>query len=418
MNLRDLDWSRIGKITLFFFATIIFGLLLYVFFFKSAAPPSTPKDSANVTPGDGLLLSNQGLVIPTENGNVSIGLPPTQNTNAVPYISENAKGGVTRVSTLIDNAVKGLMLAGNGVDAMYYNTADKRFYRISPNGKPSMLIDKRFYDIDNVAFSRSKDKAVIEYPDGANVAYNFTTGAQITLPQHWEEFTFSKRTESLAFKSLGINPENNFLAIGNADGSGSKIIEELGENEQKVKIDWSPDDVVVALYTDPLSDQTSGEQQEVVFLGKNEENFKSMLVEGYNFENKWSKTGDRLMYSVHSSRSDFKPEIWIANSQGNAIGSGRRNLRLETWAHKCDFENNGVVYCGVPDSIAEGVGFYPELNNHIPDKIYRIDLKTGAKTLVAIPDGNYTVQQMNVSEDGKYLYFMDVNTGKLHKINL
>ncbi len=417
MNFRELDWKKIGLITVFLLATIIFGLLLYIFFFRPAPPP-TGIESENVNTGGGVLpLTNEALVIRTENGNVAIGLPPQQNINASPYVSNRAKGGLTIVNSLINNEIKGLTLAGNGSDLLYYNTGDKKFYRITPDGKPSLLIDKRFFDVDNVAFAKSKNKAIIEYPDGANIFYNFTNGAQVTLPNHWEQFNFSKQTDTVGFKNIGINEDNNFLAIANADGSQAQIVEPISDNVDKVKIDWSPDDQVVALYADSLSTEVSGEQQEIILLGKNHENFKSFAVEGYNFESEWSKTGDRLLYSVHNADSDFIPELWMVNSQGNAIGSGRRNLRVKTWAHKCAFASNSIVYCGVPDSTEEGIGFVPVLGNTVPDQFYKIDLDTGTKSLLAKPDGDFTVASTRVSEDGKYLYFTDMS-GRLFKINL
>ena len=153
-------------------------------------------------------------------------------------------------------------------------------------------------------------------------------------------------------------------------------------------------------------------------MGKNNENFKSVLVEGYGYEGQWSKTGDRLLYSVHNGNSDFKPQVWIVNAQGNAAGSGRRNLKLETWAHKCGFGENNVAYCAVPREMREGIGFAPELASGVADNFYRIDLNTGVKTQIAQPDGNYTAQKVFVSEDGKFLYFRDQNSGNIHKIEL
>ena len=193
---------------------------------------------------------------------------------------------------------------------------------------------------------------------------------------------------------------------------------ELGSNEHKVDINWSPDNRVVATFANTLSNASSGEQQEILFLGQNNENFKSILVEGYGFEGQWSQTGDRMIYSVHGSDSDFKPEVWVVNAQGNAAGSGRRNLKIETWAHKCTFGSNTEVFCAVPNSIETGYGFNPSLNNSVPDSFYKINLNTGARELLALPDGNYTAESVSISQDGQYLYFVDVNTGKLHKIKL
>jgi len=59
--------------------------------------------------------------------------------------------------------------------------------------------------------------------------------------------------------------------------------------------------------------------------------------------------------------------------------------------------------------------------NNIPDQFYKIDLNTGAKTLLAKPVGDlsqYSASQVMVSDDGSTLYFVDKATGKLYSINL
>jgi hypothetical protein len=418
MALRDWNWKKIGLFLLFIAATVIFALLLYILFFKPA-PPTEFIGNENVNVGgEGFPLANEGIVIPTKNGNIAIGLPPAKNINAEVVLSDTARGGLTYVGTLLDNASRGMSLGPNGTDLIYYNVLDGKFYRMTPDGKTLLLIDKKFYEVDNVNFSKERSKAVIEFPDGANIYFNFNSGEQVTLTTHWQEFEFAKKTDTLAFKNIGLNPENNWIAIANPDGSGARFVEEIGDKSNRVDINWSPDDLVVATYVNSYNDFLSGEQQEVLFLGKNDENFKSMVIEGMNFEGMWSKNGDRMVYSVHNSNSDYRPELWMVNSQGNAIGTGRRNLKIHTWAHKCAFGSNTEVYCGVPTTLEEGVGFAPELANNTPDVFYRIDLKTGQKSLIAQPDEQYSVSMLRVSADGKYLYFIDANTGRLHKINL
>ncbi len=72
-----------------------------------------------------------------------------------------------------------------------------------------------------------------------------------------------------------------------------------------------------------------------------------MVVEGRDFREKWSPTGQKMLYSVYSIRSNFKPELWIVNAEGNNIGTGRKLLNLSTWADKCTFADDRFVYCAV-----------------------------------------------------------------------
>jgi Tol biopolymer transport system component len=61
--------------------------------------------------------------------------------------------------------------------------------------------------------------------------------------------------------------------------------------------------------------------------------------------------------------------------------------------------------------------FAQELDNSKTD-IYKIDLKSGIKTRVAIPEGDHNIDNVIVSEDGRYLYFSSQTDGRLYKINL
>jgi len=191
-------------------------------------------------------------------------------------------------------------------------------------------------------------------------------------------------------------------------------IEPLGENEASVYPSWSPNNQSVAMYTEGIG----FDRQELFFIGLNNENFKSMVVEGRGFQSKWSPDGAQLLYSVYSSANDLKPMLWMANASGESIGSGRRSFGLETWADKCVFASGTNLYCAVPEKLEEGAGLFPEMAKNTQDRLYSIDVQTGLKKLVAIPDGKYNMSNLIISDNGYYLYFTDETTKKLHKINL
>jgi Tol biopolymer transport system component len=157
---------------------------------------------------------------------------------------------------------------------------------------------------------------------------------------------------------------------------------------------------------------------EVFLIGQNQENFRSMKVEGLDFRPQWSPTGDQLLYSVAGSENDWKPSLWVVDASGDSIGANRRNLNIETWADKCTYADTSTLYCGIPDELERGYGLQPGLADSTPDTIYRIDLTTGLRTRVAIPEGSHTVESIMLSPDEKWLYFTDKVTGYLNKIQL
>jgi len=213
---------------------------------------------------------------------------------------------------------------------------------------------------------------------------------------------------------MGIDPNNRWLVVSEADGAKIKPLESLGTKDNTVYPAWSNNNQIVAMYTEGVD----FDRQEVFFLGLNNENFKSTIVEGRGFEPKWSPEGDRLLYSVYSSRTDMKPNLWVVNAQGEDIGTDRKNLNLQTWAHKCTYGNDTDLYCAVPSQLEEGAGIFPDLAKGTTDRLYKINTTTGVKKLVAIPDSDYSMENLSVSENGYYLYFTDQATGRLHNIKL
>jgi len=153
-----------------------------------------------------------------------------------------------------------------------------------------------------------------------------------------------------------------------------------------------------------------------LFVGLNGENFPAIVVEGRGLETKWSPTGNQLLYSVYSKRSDYKPELWISNAAPGTAGTERKLLNVNTWADKCTFTDDRYVYCGIPTTLATGAGFVPALADQTPDIIYKIDTQTGVKTELPI-EGTHVVGSMFVGDDGQSIYFTDKNQNGLFRVN-
>ena len=77
----------------------------------------------------------------------------------------------------------------------------------------------------------------------------------------------------------------------------------------------------------------------------------------------------------------------------------------------------------MPQYLESGSGLYPSLAKTVPDEFYRVDLKTGIKTRLAVPvgaDGSRTFSASNVfvtPGDGA-LYFTDQISGQVYSLLL
>jgi len=399
---------------------VLLAYLIWRLFFQNTfLAPVTPETTG--TPG-GLPSAGLGTstgVDQTGSNGLPSGEPGSTATTpgaGIPDLnapSPIAIGGLTKTDILNSSPSLNPTLDKND-GVQYYDRNDGKFYRIDADGNKTLLSDKVFHSVENVTWAPDKNKAVLEYPDGSKILFNFTTQKQVTLPAHWKDFSFSPTSDKIISKSIGLDPDNRWLVVSNDDGSKAKSLEQIGTQDKTVYPSWSPNNQIVAMYTEGVD----FDRQEVFFVGLNGENFKSTIIEGRGFQSQWSTTGDKILYSVYHTRDDLKPRLWVVDAQGNTIGQNRRSLDVQTWADKCTFASDTEVYCAVPDTLEKGAGLFPELADKTQDSLYKIDLTNGTQQLIAVPDGAYNISQIIVPGSQDYLYFTDKFTGAIYKIRL
>lgn len=406
MNLPTLNYKRIGLIVIFVIVVCGAGYLLYSFFFKKT-PPSVPVETP-IENGSGNGLPSAGEGTPTQPGGTETpGLPQVPTT---PGGTATPPAGVGQSQALASDAAFSFINQNGSVD--FYNSSDNRFYSTSLDGKVVQLSDQQFYGVEKVIWSPAGQKAVLEYPDGSNIRYDFNRKSQVTLPKHWEDFQFSPDGEKIVAKSVGLDENNRWLVVSNDDGSRAQAVQDMGKNTEKFVSSWSPNGQSVALFVDDID----LERTEIYFVGQNGENYKSTIVEGRGFQPLWSPDGKDLVYSIYSSASDYKPSLWIVGAQGDAIGSNRRPLDVNTWANKCTF-GGGNLYCAVPQSLDRGAGMFDMSNFPTRDSLFRIDLSSGLRQPIPL-DYNYSMGNLSISADGTHLIFIDTTTGQLRQVPL
>lgn len=402
-----MDRKRIILLIIFTAIVIGVGFLLWRVFFAQPSQPPTLPPPRDVTGPDDSQFPNAGTggdrqVIGGEDPRLPLG--PGGPT--IPVVQQER--------TVLDGRVRAVQLSASG-KLRFYNELDGKFYAIDENGNTVALSDDVFFQAENISWSPIDDQAIIEYPDGSNIYYNFDTKEQVTLPRHWEDFAFSPQADQIVAKSIALAPENRYLITANPDGQEVRLVEPMGLNDDKVIVDWSPNKQILAFSKTGAS--LGADRQEILLVGQYGENFKSLVVEGRGYESIWSESGSKVVYNVYSARNEFKPELWVVDATADSVGDNRRLLTVETWADKCTFQDDRFVYCGVPTSLQTGAGFAPETADRTPDRIVRIDTQTGLETEIAV-DGTYVVDSIAVSDDGSRLYITDGITSQLTEISL
>jgi len=392
------------------FIASVFGIAigLYYAFFRPAGPEPT------VEPGD------EGGIGSLPTSEIAGERPETTPTPGagLPPAAEVAGGGRTVTTAITQGEVANVTLSGNGASVNFYNPNDGKFYTVDADGNLVLLSETKFPSAENVVWNKDSNKAVVEFPDGSNVVYDFETERQVTLPSHWEDFEFSPVSDELEAKSNAIDPNNRWLVTSNADGSNVKAFQALGENGDKVQVSWSPNDQVVA-FSDTAASLSGGLDRKMILpIGLNGENYRGLTVEGLEFLPNWAPDGKRLLYSVAGDYSSNKPLLWVADATPATMGENRHSLGLNTWADKCTFTDSTTVYCAVPRSLPNNAGLQRVLYENYADSVYKIDIVENKVTLVAIPEEDVAMEDLRISDDGATLYFVSGNDGTLQTIRL
>lgn len=390
------------------FVVIVVGLGfgIYFVFFRAPTPPAEIPAAQAPTGGGGLsaagLAGPRPAAPPTVAGAVT-GLPP-------------AKAITT--SDLALSGAMGLTMAGDGATAEYYDSQSGLFYKVDASGALTPLSKTKFFQVQKATWSGDGNKAVLEYPDGSKIVYDFAADKQlVTLPKHWQDFAFSPDGGKILSKAMGDDINNRWLIISDVNGTNTKVVSALGDNADKVEVAWSPNNQVVGFSRtgDPTGEAGS---QEIYLIGQNNENFKSLKVKGYDFNAAWAKEGDRIIYSVADPADSYKPTLWVADASGDNIGTNAVKVNLDTFVDKCAIISGYKAYCAVPKTLDDGTGLDPRLATGTDDQIYFVNLKTGATTFIGAPSTAESIGQISVSADESYLYFTDQANGGLHQMKI
>lgn len=408
-------------IFLFSIAVIGIGALLYLLFFRAITPTEQP---GVVTPGGrnalpraasgtpGMIGNPGGSLRPSDTivGSVDLGEIPVLPNNTL--IPDQAKSSIIAQNVRLPVALN--RAGGNAV--RYYDATDGRFYSILDDGTKAPLSDTVFPNVDKITWGNQSEKALIGFPDGNQVIYDFQNERQTTIPRFWQDVQFSPEDNEIAAKSLGSSPTNRFLILADSDGSDPRPIEELGNNQDKVMVSWSPNNQSVAFSR--TGDALGADREQILLVGKNHENFKGLVVEGRGFTPNWSPDGSQLVYSVWSGSEGYRPALWISGASGDNVNANRRRLNLSTWADKCTWANGTTVLCGVPQELPTGAGLQRALFDVGPDVLYKIDLANGQVSPLTDIGSALHVKSVKVSGDGQYAFVVDGKTEQLVKIRL
>jgi len=162
--------KRILLIIGFVLSVFAFAFILYALFFRSAPPEATVEDTEEELTGVLPSSGEGGVRGDDDTTGEGVGLTEADTV---------ARGGVTATTTLTTSEVTDTVINGNDVN--YYDPTDGRFYTINEDGEVVAMSSTQFPEVETVVWNKDSEKALLEFPDGSNIIYDFETEDQVTL---------------------------------------------------------------------------------------------------------------------------------------------------------------------------------------------------------------------------------------------
>jgi hypothetical protein len=270
-NLDD-NYKKVILTLLFSACVASLAYAIYFVFFKprQIIEPATPVALPNLDlpiPDIRDVLQNRG--IPTEGTATSpVGTLPLSELKP----DTIAKGGRTLAVPRVYTNTRDADIGADGT-INYYNASDGKYYSLDDMGNRHPLSDETFKDVQKTTWSPQGTSAILEFPDGSNIYYDFAQKKQHTLPKEAIGFEFSHPGSQIGYKYITENTDENWLVVSSPNGDNATAVEHIGDaNPADVLVNWSPDNTKVAFYRS----SSDIDAEEVFPIGQYQENFKKI----------------------------------------------------------------------------------------------------------------------------------------------
>lgn len=260
-----------------------------------------------------------------------------------------------------------------------------------------------------VLWSNDASKALIlNYDDNYNIGryiYDYSISKAYPIPNDIHFITFSPDGNQIIYN------RNSSIYIANLDFTNPTIILSNFQIDDAV-LNWISSEKIL-IKTPP-----SGLVSSFALIYDLKVKELKLLLEnlnGLNIKSSFDKTN--ILYS--STDSDGKN---ISLAVINSNSQNKKNLNIKTLADKCVFsQDNRTIFCAVPREIPDDAilpdDYYKDKID-FTDDIWRINIETGEKKLIEGIDIDINADNLLLSPQENYLFFINKKDGNLYSLKL
>lgn len=258
-------------------------------------------------------------------------------------------------------------------------------------------------------WSPTKDRAAVFYLD-QDILKSFLhigTSSVAILPQDVKSFSWSPDGKSLSYAII----KDGKLNLITADSSGKNQKTTYSTPLLDAQTAWVSADKI-AFQTAP-----SGLATGYIFtLSRSNDAFNKITGPFYGLTSLWSTDGGKLIISLTNNQGgDLKTAV------GDSSGKLGLQLGIKTLPEKCAWASVNELYCAVPQTIlAENIWPDDYLQGKIntQDFIFYLNPDKKEQRQILGAEQNFDINNLLVSKNKDYLFFIDRNTGSLWALKL
>jgi hypothetical protein len=378
---------------------VVVGALYYVFFMRQ---PAKPEEQAGGT------------------------LPEAGEATQVVIKPEDEKGAAKRqIYTIIEEPVIAPFLTLDG-KIIYFSKKQQNLHETDLNGQNNRtLFSSTYPNIVSAEWNKNGSAALITTGDVTGnlkqyTMFSLTNKTDYKINQDDERIgpaTPAPFDEKYLYQFRDTTSNIGLLSISDYDGRNASDV--LAGGLIELNLSWPAKDKISFYH------KTSGVAESNFFsYDLAAKTLKKMLSSVYGFSVKWSPNADYFLYST-TDNFGSNLSLSLSDEMGNIKSLNIDGSPITTIPEKCVFSTTEpVFYCAVMQNLPSDVvlpdDYYKGLVNS-KDALYRFYIETGKSVKVPglddLPVG-FNVEQMLMTEDNKYIFFVNKTDGYLYRFDL
>jgi hypothetical protein len=347
---------------------------------------------------------------------------PKKETPVTPPINQ-PEAETTKIKTVSDEAVLSPTLSPDGLSIKYYSKTSGRAYETDIDGENKKNIsDKDLLGLNSILWSPDKTRVIAKFVDAGGKSqfssYDYSVQKGFLLDKNITEAVWDGMGSKIFYAYRDSGSGKSTLNISNPDGSNWKKIADL--SWQNAAIAPIPQSGLISFWNKADS-LAQADLESIPIIGGEK---KVLFKEKFGADYLWNSSGTNALISHSDNKGGSKTQLALINYNGGEYA----NLGIPSFTSKCAWSKDGkTLYYALPGNIPDNSVLpndYNEGKFKTSDTFWKMDMASKkSERIVEIEDlqkinTSFDASNLFLSQDERFLFFVNKADGKLYRINL